>query len=268
MIRICDNTTIPRLLQYFGEDYHKAIYLYIDLKRYGCETPDVTVFAMENEAGKLTGLFLQYYDCIHCYSRDNDFDRQELLDLFQTRSPNTIFFCREMFDALGLDLSREFELHPVEMFRTVHYDEQPPIPLEKATQEDMEEVVDLLMTSDEYRKVYQRDALIVQMKERMDQGFSRSYVLRENGRIVFHTGTVAEERPLAIGGMAILDESLRGRGLGKRLFASAYNLVIEDGFICYSNNMDERAKRMHLSLGYRMEAHLVKLTRIRKEQSK
>lgn len=265
MLKICDNRDIKRLLDYIGDQYHRAIYLYIDLKRYGCESPDVHVYCTENESGKLNGVFLQYYDCIHCFSRDNDFVPEELDKLVSKVSPNTLFFSSDMFEHWKSRMTDLFEIHHVEMFRVSHYDEKPPIPLEAAGEADIDEIVDLLMTDEEYKKVYQRDSLIAQMKERLRQGFSRDYVLRENGRIVFHAGTVAEERPLAICGMAILEESLRGRGLGKRLFGSAYNLIVEDGLICYSNNINERARRLHLSLGYQIEAHLIKLTRIKEK---
>lgn len=265
MIRRCDNRDIDRLLAYIGNAYHKAIYLYIDLKRYGCESPGVRVYCTENNAGRMNGVFLQYYDCIHCFSRDNDFVSEELDALVRDVSPNTLFFSDDMFARWKTDLTDLYEIHHVEMFRVSHYDAEPSIPLEPAGEEDIEEIVDLLMTDDEYRKVYQRDSLIEQMKERLRQGFSRDYVLRENGRVVFHAGTVAEERPLAICGMAILEESLRGRGLGKRLFGSAYNLILDDGLIGYSNNINERARRLHLSLGYQIEAHLIKLTRVKEK---
>ena len=251
----------PRTLAgYMAGDYGKALYLYIDLLRYGCQTPGIRVYLTETE-GKKTGLFLVYHGCLHCYSRDLDCAEADLAELFEIEKPHTVFFCEELFDALGYRFAAPYEQHRVKMFRAVPYHEGEPVELEQASDAELDEVTRFLRQNEEYAALYTHEALCSQLRERLRDGYGRSFIVREDGRIIFHAATMAEEYPIAMGGMVLLDASRQGQGQGRRYFSAMYNRMIAEGFTIYSNNLDERAEHLHRSMGYVEETKLVKLTK-------
>ena len=57
-------------IAYLGDDYLKVPYLYVNLIKYGTGTENIVTFADKLDNGKISALFMLYYDCIHFYSKD------------------------------------------------------------------------------------------------------------------------------------------------------------------------------------------------------
>ena len=260
MLIQCKDENPKNLAAYMDGEYGRALYLYIDLLRYGCQTPGIRVYRTETE-GKQTGLFLVYHGCLHCYSRNLNCAEADLAALFEAEKPHTVFFCEELFDALGYRFAAPYEEHRVKMFRAVPYHEGEPVVLEEAKDEELDEVTRFLRQNEEYASLYTHEELCAQLRERLHDGYGRCFIARENGRIIFHAATMAEEFPIAMGGMVLLDPSKQGQGQGRRYFSAMYNRMMEKGFTIYSNNLDERAEHLHRSMGYVEETKLVKLTK-------
>ncbi|MBQ9833133.1 MAG: hypothetical protein IJO48_05305, partial [Clostridia bacterium] len=100
-----------------------------------------------------------------------------------------------------------------------------------------------------------------QLLQRMSSGYSRSFISRKNGKILFHMGTTAELDNVVIGGLGLLDDSLRGQGMGKKMFGKFYNLMLSEGKKCYCFPADERADHLHRALGFKVRYTPVKLVK-------
>ena len=84
----------------------------------------------------------------------------------------------------------------------------------------------------------------------MKDGFTRSYVIRDNGKVVAHLGTGAEIDNLCTISYVITDPNYRGRGLSTSLFAYACNQLKSEGRDIYSVYYPEYSRRLHHKMGF------------------
>lgn len=260
MIKLCKEEQKNSILKYIGEDYYKCIYLYMNLEKYGCENENVKVYVAANEKGETTGVFLKYFNCLHVFSKNEDVFASDIDQVVLLSNPRVMFLSDESQKKMSASWREKYNVFYDTLFEAVRYeDEEDSLELVQASMSELDEIVEFLMSDEFYASIYEKEALKKQMRERMEDNYSRSFVMRNDGKIVFHMATTAELPEFMIGGLGLLHTSMRGQGMGKRSFAKFYNNILCMGVKCYCFPADERAYNLHKKLGFKIKHTPVKM---------
>lgn len=217
-----------RIFDYIGKDFGKCAYLYIDLKKYGFDNENVHLWYQE-EDGEICAILLQYYNGMHLYSRDGNFNPKPVSEIIQKANPamvcgmhETIGKLKPFFPDKTIELGKVVQLN--------HYSGIHDEDAVRANRSELGEIVDLLMTDEVMGGPYTRELLYKQFLERYDTGFGRSYIHRnEEGKIFAHSGTYAELDDIAVISGGIVDPNYRRHGEYARILGSVCGSLVEEG---------------------------------------
>ena len=122
-----------------------------------------------------------------------------------------------------------------------------------AGKEDVPEIASLMMKEHIYNTVYTYDSLCESLIRRIDEGFGRLFVMRtEDGRLVATNALSAESEEYAVINGLVTDPDVRGRGLGRAITASTWNLVKNEGKrgLAFLGADNENTLSLHRKMGY------------------
>ena len=119
-----------------------------------------------------------------------------------------------------------------------------------ANNDDIKEIAKLLYEDDDIGSSYTMEDLVKQIEERIESGFVRSYVIKEDNHVVAHLGTGAEVDKLCTISYVITNPEYRGRGLSSSLFSYACNQLNSEGKEIYSVYYPENSRRLHHKMGF------------------
>lgn len=193
MIKASTEKELNKVLDYIRPDKGSCIYLYIDLLEYGLGNDFLDLWYAQDEKG-LNFVIMRYHDSLQIYSHTTLWDKQALLDIIKQYNIKAVNAKTEMLDMITPMLSG-FEKRGGWMFEgsTKHKSKLiSDVKVELATEEDAEEIAELMCSSEHWRKLYNVQLLAEQLRERIKTGVGRSFVIREGGKIVAHDGTFAE----------------------------------------------------------------------------
>lgn len=251
MIKECDNQRRNEVLSYIGNDYYKCLYLYIDMQQYGCSSEFTKTWILEND-GNTTAVMLAYHSALHVFSKELQFDVNELTKFIIQKNPSIICASAELIRLLEpLLCSNGFISEFGYIGKYVHSE---PISMNcdirLANKDDIYEIAQLLYEDEDIGSSYSLDDLVKQMKERIDSGFVRSYVIKDRGKVVAHLGTGAEIKKLCTICYVITAPQYRGRGLSSSLFSFACEKLAKEGREIYSVYYIENSRRLHHKMGF------------------
>ena len=251
MINKCINSDQVILLKYIAEDYPKCLYLYLDMIQYGCNS-ETTQTWIQSNGDRITSVALMYHTALHVYSRELDFDVYELVQFILDVNPTIICAYAELIKLLEPYLcSRGFVSEYGHIGILDHCEpatEATDICL--ANEEDINEIAQLLYEDEDIGASYAYEDLVRQMKERMESGFVRSYVVKDNGHVVAHLATGAEVGKVSTVCYGITAPGYRGRGYFRNLMAHLCVELGKEGKEVYSVYYMENAGRQHHKVGF------------------
>lgn len=250
MIIKCNNSDLDRIKDYIGNDYASCLYLYMDLIQYGPESNFTTTWIQEHE-GNITCIILCYHTAMHIYAYDS-FNTQEVFDLVEKLRPSQICAAKPTILALAQPLSSinyDSELGYVGKLESANYLNSTII--QKATIDDVDDISKLLYNDEGIGASYSLEDLKAQFRERLTQGFVRSYIIKDGDRIVAHLGTGAEVGSVSIITYVITDTKYRGLGYAKMLYQAASNDLQKEGKEIYAVYYTDNAIKLHHSVGFK-----------------
>jgi len=262
--KLVSQTDIDNAVAYIGDDFKSTPYLYVNLIKYGLGTDNVHCFLDINDAGIIEGIYLLYYDCIHFYTKDVETYPVERLVEFINNNEHKVLMLQ---GPIGDRIEKDFPTYYSERNHVIDMDkiglEEREYRSEIALREDISEIVDLLMSDAEYVDVYNRKVLSDQLHDRFDDGFSRFFVVKMDGKVVATCSTYGEVPGFALVGGTIVHPEYRRRGLaGDVENYACYILEKENksrvGFVNYHN---EPSLALHEKLGAFSVATLAKLVK-------
>ena len=206
----CTKSDIDSVLNYIGDDYARCAYLYIDLKKYGVEDENVSLW-VEDESGEIKAVILQYYNGMHIYSRTNNYNCESVINLITERQPALVCGMKETIDLLVGQVAG-YAPEYGKVLRLGNYSGIAGEEVRLAKREELKEIVELLMTDEEMGGPYTFDLLYHQYLERFDTGFGRNWVRMDEKGVVSHCATYAEIDNLAVISGGIVREDYRGTG--------------------------------------------------------
>lgn len=261
MIR-CGAENRDEILAYIGKDYGKCLYLYVDLMKYGFDNPNVRLWLQKDEEGNNRVLVLQYYTGMHVFSREGSFDASEVRALIEENAPSMICGMRDTLALLGDDVpGYELETGKVGHLEEVRREADPRCV--KASREDLRDIADLMADDEALGKPYQQDLLYRQLVERYDQGFGRSFMIRdeEKGNVIATASTYAEEAGVAVVSGVMVHPEHRGQGLAGKVLTALCTDLRKDNMDVFSYYYIEQAERLHRNTGFESVGAWAKLVR-------
>ncbi len=221
-------------MAYIGEDYRACLYLYADLWYCGPDNPNIRLWLCQRES-RLTAVLLRYYDCIHLYSRDGDYDVSEVAALLREESASVISAPEQ--DILRLQEFFREDYYPeyMQIFTLSRLPENADLSgIRTADRETVARLADFLYQDRIYNEAYSLDTLRAQMLDRYDSGFCRYVCAMDGNRIVGCEMSNAETDKVGVLGGLMVSPEYGRRGWGKKLIYASFGMILGTGKTAYT----------------------------------
>lgn len=251
MIVKCDRNQQNEIVEYIGNEYGKCLYLYIDLIKYGCDSKFANAWKVVDDKG-INMVILSYHSALHMYSKNENFDGKEIAKFVRDKKPSIICAAKPLILALKPLLAEDGYETEIGYIGKKTYSVKPSVyyPVEIAQEGDIEQIAKLLYEDNDIGASYSFDDLVIQISERLSQGFVRSFVIKEEDKVVAHLGTGAEIENLCTISYVITDPNYRGKGLSSSLFCYACDELESEGKEIFSVYYPENSRRLHHRMGF------------------
>lgn len=253
MVSICDNSDIELVKNYIGNQYYKSLYLYLDFLKFGLSCDYVTTWIQRCE-NRVTSIVLKYKTGLHIFSKENNFDVDELCSLIISLKPDMICSSKDTIDFIDSKLKCKSYLQEtgyVGMFTSNGEKELESLDnIFDATKADFPQIIDLLYQDEGIGASYEKGELSQQMYERNMQGFSRNCVIKDGEQVISHICTGAENEDIAVVSGVVTAFSCRGRGLASSLIRVFCKRLREEGKKVYSIYYTSAAQKTHHKAGF------------------
>ena len=264
LVSVTKSEEVREIVQYIGPNYKATPYIYVNVIQYGLGTDRVFTWIDRNDAGKIEGVYLLYYDCIHFYT--NDIERypvERLMEFIRNTEHRVIMLQGGIGDRIDHEL-------PDYHSERNHINDMDNVGREDvryrsviARREDIGEIVDLLMVDPEYSSVYDQDMLTEQLYDRYDSGFSRYFVIKMDGKVTAACSTYGEVPGLALVGGVIVHPEYRRRGLAADVESYACHVLEKEGIsrVAFVNFLNTASLALHAKIGARSIAVMAKFVK-------
>lgn len=257
--RCLDKNKLPLIQSKLEQHFLEVPYLYANVQKYGVGNDNIQLWTDESE-GEINGIYLKYYECMHFFTDNTNYPKDEFIRMILNHSPKVIM----LEDSFGKKVESELidTYYPRPEYIVELKPEQSGTIVDdvlEAKESDFEEITDLLMSDPVYSEVYNRDELINQLLERYRDGFGKAYVIKRDNRIVTAYIINGEcDQYYVLGGL-ITHSDYRHKGLGQRIL----NHVLRElnatktclGFLLADN---VATIELHKKMGMNMEHFLRK----------
>ena len=249
-----------KVLEYIKPHKGECIYMYIDLIIYGIEEPFIDLW-YEKDVNGVCFVVMRYHSSLQIYSHNNSVDYSALMQIVKTYHIKIINGKVSLLSNLQNSLS-SYTLKSGWMFRgkmkkELFIDEH--VLVELAVPEDAEEIATLMCSSEQWSNTYNVKDLALQLKERMESGMGRSFIIKDNNKIVAHDATFAETPDLVMASGLIVKEEYVDRMYAAILGAAMDRIFLAEGKEKFFHISDKRRMRMYQLIGHELIAETGKL---------
>ena len=212
---------LKSLLPYLKQDVSNCLYLYTDLVHYGLDQPHIRLWT-EQDREPFGLIAMRYHDSFQLYGREYSSDNAESLTrmaaFLKEQNADRISGPKFLIQRLEPLLAENYTASYGAIFQIPKgsVPVEPILISSPAQFEEIPQIVDLLLTSEEFSRHYRREELIEQMRERYRTNMGRSWVIRDGNRIIGHKATFAETSDIAVISGAFLCREYRNTDLFAR----------------------------------------------------
>ena len=211
--QVVEQSKLDSVIAYLEQDTPNCLYLLIDLTVYGLTNPNITVWCDEDAEG-IRLVVMQYHTSFQLYTNRDYQDHAALIDLIRQRRPYGISGREELISAIADELPEYhaeygFVLKGPERELPESEVTDSPFRASEGVPADAEEIARLICTDELMGTIYTVDSLAAELRERMETGVGRSFVVRDGERIVAHDSVSAEGRDFRIISGLIVDPEYR-----------------------------------------------------------
>jgi hypothetical protein len=221
------------------------------LVKYGAESPYSCLW-IQVDKDVITAACLQYHTALHLFSKEKNIALDELINHIKTIAPSIICassdFIRLLEPKLKIDGYIPEYGHVGKYVKTQIVSSNYTVM--RATDDDVEAIANMLYEDDDIGASYTMVDLVKQIKERIQQGFVRSYIIKCGDEVVAHLGTGAELSNVCTISYVITSPKHRGKGLSTCLFQYACNELVKEGKDIFSVYYPENSRRLHHKMGF------------------
>lgn len=233
-MRKAEQKDIPAILVYLKRNVKNCLYMYIDIKKYGLDNPNITVWMDSDETG-MKLVVMKYHTSISVFSASNNWDVDEVVNIINQEAVNSVTGKKDMIEKLYISCADKYDVtygsvFRFTSFRSCEFDGK----IETAAEEDTMEIAELIARDEEIGGYYEIKDLADQLAERMRTNMGRSYVIRKDGKIIAHIASYAEFENLATTGGLIVAPEYRNGVYGGVLEGYLVERLLEEKFQVYT----------------------------------
>lgn len=257
MIRKIAKTELVEVLDYLKQDLQLCLYAYIDIKKYGIDNDNLTVFAQFDEDESIKCVIMRYYMGLQIYTAEKDYDAGELVEFLDTIEYNMIngaaYLIQSIVDAIDSPQKYERENGFVVELKELFWDKNEDVVQKIVRAENSEDFLasaKLICSDEGLGGHYDVHELSKQLQERREESFGRNMLLWQNDRLVCHVATYAELNQVGIISGVITDSLARGQGLAYQLVGALSAELLNEGKRVFLFYYTEAAGRLYKKLGF------------------
>lgn len=251
MIIECNNIKdVNEVEKYIGNEYYKCLYLYLDLKKYGMDKTFVKTW-IQKKNDDITSVILMYYNGMHIFSLNYDYDLKELSIFINNKKPTMICGEKRTIEDIYqfLDINNyNIETGFVRKLNNLKLNDRTEV--KNADEADFRKIAKLLYEDEDLGSSYELDALTEQLLDRNKQGYARNYVIRDSNNVIAHAGTGAENEKVAMLGYVITDPLYRGKGLAKKVCTAVCEDLRKENKDVFLINYSTESTALYDKLGF------------------
>ena len=264
--RVENDKEVERIVDYIGNSYKTVPYLYVNILKYGKGTHSIFSYMdLNDKDGAIEGVYMLYYDCIHFFTRDADrYPIDRIIKFINQTDHKVIIVQGDVGEKIESEMGDYFsERNHVLDMDNVKQDSGKYLSEMAVSEKDIDEIVDLLIADPEYENVYEKKVLNEQMHERFNDGFSRFFVIKSDGKVVAACSTYGEAPNMAIISGVIVHPNHRRKGFASDVEYYACHVLSKEnksciGFVNYNNT---KSLSLHKKIGAISIATLAKFVR-------
>lgn len=228
MYRKAESQDVERLLTYFERDLKNCLYSYIDLKKFGIENPNLTVYFDESDG--ICCSALKYYEGLQLFDADGKIDVEETAKLIRELNSHIVSSTVDVIEKLYPLLEDAYEMeqgYVTEMLSMPECEISEEV--RPAEIGEYDEIANLICSDEGVGGHYVPEELKEQLLTRLSEGMGRNYVLKRDGTIIHHAATYAELDNLAVISGVITREDWRGKGVGTLAVRKLCDDLLKEG---------------------------------------
>lgn len=246
-MKLAEERDTERILEYLRGGLQDCVYLYIDIMNYGIATENMKVWFVEEE-NSINLVVMKYYDSMQIYSETDEFDVRAIQELLEQYPVAMVSGKKTMIEQLAkvcLNYKSTYgAIFEMDKYRNMKF----PVEIIKATEEDAREIAELICSDKEIGGHYTVDNLATQLRERIGTATGRSYIIKEDNRVVAHTATYAEAANVAVVGGTIIDKACREKNYFFLLSNFMLQELDKEGKKVYTFSLSKKMIHYHSSM--------------------
>lgn len=241
---------LPLVFSAIGERLYAALYLYTNLRRYGLDNPHINLWIDSATAsGEILLVIMQYYSGVTLFSNSNTFEPAVAASLLHDLSPSIISGLSQTVDPLVSHFEAYRRTDGL-IGEATMVTESDDTNISKAAPEDLRQVADLLASDAGFGAHTTSEKLFNELKERSDDGYGRSLVIKDADCVVAHAATYAELADIAVTSGVVTHPHYRRQGLMRRVYSLLINTLLSEGKRVFATYFTPAATALHHSLGF------------------
>ena len=228
MYRLVEKKDIPEILAYFEKNLKNCLYSYIDLKKFGIENPNLTVYV--DKSNEIHCTALKYYEGLQLFDAEGKMDTEGTAELIKELNSHIVSSTVDVIEKLYPLLKDTYEMeqgYVTEMLSMPECEISEEV--RPAKIEEYDEIAHLICSDEGVGGHYEPEELKNQLLTRLDEGMGRNYILKRDGEIIHHAATYAELDNLAVISGVITREDWRGKGVGTLAVRKLCHDLLQEG---------------------------------------
>ena len=213
MYRLVEKKDIPEILAYFEKNLKNCLYSYIDLKKFGIENPNLTVYV--DKSNEIHCTALKYYEGLQLFDAEGKMDTEGTAELIKELNSHIVSSTVDVIEKLYPLLEDAYEMeqgYVTEMLSMPECEISEDV--RPAEISEYDEIARLICSDEGVGGHYEPEELKNQLLTRLGEGMGRNYIIKRDGEIIHHAATYAELDNLAVISGVITREDWRGKGVG------------------------------------------------------
>lgn len=253
MLIKADNSDKNKILDYLRDNIEECIYLFIDISNYSIES-DTCEVRYNEEQGSIDYVIMRYYNSYQVFSKKAGYLPKEVCDYVNDNPVMMISGRKDLIEALAGNTSNYKATYGYvfELNRRVATAKNNTMTM-WADINDADEIADLIQTDSDIGAHYTKETLVKQLVDRMESKTGRSCIMRENGKIVAHTATYAENNQVAVISGTVVHPDYRSSNYFLQITTALQGMLAEEGKKSYTFSVSEKMinyhRRLHRTCG-------------------
>ena len=251
---------VEEVLAYLRKDIENCIYLYIDIWKYGVSNPHMKVW-FEKDSQTFNMVIMKYHNSFQIYSHLEKVETETIWELMKANGITMVSSRDEIIRQLEPLCQKEYFTTFGEILRLTNFHsfDCEDIHIEEAEESDAYEIAQLICADEYYRESYTVEELYGQLVDRMKTKMGRSFIIRDNHKIVAHNSTSAETDDVAVAAMLLVKKEYRHTMYGLALEEFIVKKVNQEGKKLFGFSTNRKRRKQFELMGNKVVARYGKL---------